>query len=320
MRLLILGGGSAFALALARHALALGHEVSGIGRSAQKPEHLWLGADRMGYKYLRAHIVEQHDHVADLIYWIDPEVIVNFAAQGESGASFDPKTAWYYFATNATALARLIPHFGSRLFIQVGSSEVYGSSLLPLSEEAPLKATSPYAISKGAFDQFLLSMQGKICPFMIVRPSNCYTAGQQLYRIIPKALLYGLSGKKLPLAGGEQRKSFLDADDLSRAIMLLIDKGQRGEVYNVGPDAPTSIRRIVELCAESMGLPMEELIEQQPPRYGEDGCYFLDSSKIKKLGWRQEVAQPEGIGKVRDWVAEHLAALQGERTTFEIRP
>jgi dTDP-glucose 4,6-dehydratase len=215
-----------------------------------------------------------------------------------------------------------MPAIGGRQFVQIGSSEVYGPSLLPLDEFAPLKGTSPYAISKGAFDQFLLSMQGRgdIPPFKIIRPSNCYTAGQQLYRIIPKALLLGLSAKKLPLAGGEQMKSFLDAEDLSRAIMLVIEKGTFGGIYNVGPDQPTSIRRIVELCAASIMMHPAQLIEQQPARWGEDSCYFLNSDRVKNLGWKPEISLEQGIARVRDWVASHLPALQAERTTFEIRP
>ena len=152
----------------------------------------------------------------------------------------------------------------------------------------------------------------------IIRPSNCYAPGQQLHRIIPKTILYALTGRKLALhGGGKARKSYLHADDLSRAIMSVVSRGTLGEVYNVGPDAPTPIREVVERCLKATGKTWD-LVEEAPDRMGQDGCYFLDSSKIKTLGWEQTVGWDEGLQTMVDWVNSY-PELQKLSTEFQMR-
>src|SRR5258706_8087831 len=96
----------------------------------------------------------------------------------------------------------------------------------------------------------------------IVRPANCYGEGQQLHRIIPKAVLYGLTGRKLPLhGGGRAEKSYSHSGDLARAIHLVAEKAPLGAVYNVGPKEPISISRVVAMVADALGMPFDQLCE-----------------------------------------------------------
>ena len=82
-------------------------------------------------------------------------------------------------------------------------------------------------------------------PMNIIRPSNAYCPGQLLHRVIPKAVVCGLTGRKLPLqGGGRAEKSYIHARDLGRAIHLVAEKAPLGTVYNAGPREPTSIRRV----------------------------------------------------------------------------
>src|SRR6202023_2927538 len=103
--------------------------------------------------------------------------------------------------------------------------------------------------SKAAGDLHLLSIAKTLnFPMNIIRPSNGYAPGQQLYRILPRAVVCGLSGRKLPLhGGGASRKSYLHARDLAKAIHLVAQNAELGKVYNVGPKEPISIRSLVAL-------------------------------------------------------------------------
>src|SRR3546814_14736138 len=84
-------------------------------------------------------------------------------------------------------------------------------------------------------------------PMTIIRPSNCYGPGQLLHRGIPKAMVAGRTGRKLPLhGGGRAEKSYLHARDLGRAIHLIAEAGPTGRVFNAGPPAPTSLREVGE--------------------------------------------------------------------------
>jgi dTDP-glucose 4,6-dehydratase len=180
-----------------------------------------------------------------------------------------------------------------------------------VSERSLLNPTSPYSVSKAAFDLHLVAMH-KTCglPMNIIRPSNCYAPGQQLHRIIPKALIYGLTGRKLPLhGGGVARKSYLHATDLSRAILKVIEKGGIGEIYNVGPDHPISIREVIAHCAKALSIDFDDLVNMAPERTGQDSCYWLDSTKIKALGWEQKIRFDGGIYDMLNWIRKYPELL-----------
>jgi dTDP-glucose 4,6-dehydratase len=253
-----------------------------------------------------------------------PEVIVNFAAQGEGAASW--KKSWRFFETNSMALARLAEELQSRKwlerFIHIGTSELYGSLDHPAPEEEPIKPSSPYAASKAAFDMHLLSINRFLkFPMNIIRPSNAYGPGQQLHRVIPKAVLFGLTDRKLPLhGGGRAEKSYIHNRDLGRAIYLVSAKAPLGTVYNAGPKDPTSIRRVVELVADALGMPFEQLCEMSGDRLGQDSRYWLDSSAIKRdAGWEPEIGWEEGMREMVAWGRKYLPELRKLSTDFVLR-
>ena len=72
-------------------------------------------------------------------------------------------------------------------WIQIGSSEVYGSVNHAVKEDHALWPSSPYSVSKAAGDLHLMaySRVSKF-PFNILRPSNAYAPGQQLHRVLPR--------------------------------------------------------------------------------------------------------------------------------------
>jgi len=248
MKVGIIGAGGCFAQNFIRYLHAQGVECFGIGRTGPKPAAFWDLPQ--GFRFWELHLVKQLPAVMAILDTTRPDVIVQFAAQGEGAASFGDN-APDFFETNCVALVRLVCELRKRTymkrFIQIGSSEVYGSPATPAHESDLLNPTSPYSVSKAAFDQYLQSMWNTAkFPMNIVRPSNCYTEGQQLYRIIPKAIIHALKGEKLPLhGGGAAQKSYLHATDLSRAILLIINAAPFGTIYNVGPDEPIAIRDLV---------------------------------------------------------------------------
>jgi dTDP-glucose 4,6-dehydratase len=308
MRVAILGGGSCFALNLAKHFSECGIEHFGIGRSPRKTASMWPIEHH--YRYHSLHVIDQLAAVMAVLDTEKPDVIVNFAAQGEGAASFG-SNAPDFFRTNTWGLSRLVLELQKRdylkRFVHIGSSEVYGSPDHPALESDLLNPTSPYSVSKAAFDQYLESMwRTQKFPMNIVRPSNCYTPGQQLHRIIPKAIICALKGEKLQLhGGGMAQKSYLHSSDLSRAILQIIDKAPLGWIYNVGPDAPVTIRTVVELTAAACGVSFADLAAEVPDRMGQDSRYYLDVTKAKALGWQQTISLDAGIASMVAWVRQY---------------
>ncbi|HWM67943.1 MAG TPA: NAD-dependent epimerase/dehydratase family protein, partial [Steroidobacteraceae bacterium] len=158
-------------------------------------------------------------------------------------------------------------------------------------------------------------------PMNVIRPSNAYCPGQLLHRVIPKAILCGLTGTKLPLqGGGKAEKSYIHARDLARAIHLVAEKAPLGKIYNAGPAEPTSIRRVVELCADALGMPFEQLCEMAPDRLGQDSRYWLDSGAIKRdVGWEPEIGWKEGLREMVEWGRKYLDQLRAWPTAYTMR-
>lgn len=324
----VLGGGGSFGLHCSQYLLdhADPARVVAVGRNPPKPEcfSLNVGKDDPRYEYRAYHIYYEQDLLLDYLDRVRPQVIVNFAAQGEGAASW--KHSWRYFETNAVALSKLTEELQKReyleRFIHIGTSELYGSVDRPATEDDPIRPSSPYAASKVGFDLHLISVHrfGGF-PMNILRPSNAYGPGQQLHRVIPKAILCGLTGQKLPLhGGGRAEKSYIHNRDLARAIHMVAEDGPLGTVYNVGPKDPTSIRRVVELCAEALGIPFEELCEMTGERLGQDSRYWLDSSAIlRDVGWQPLISWEEGLAEMVAWGRRYLDVLGALPTDFQMR-
>src|SRR5471030_1888724 len=129
---MILGGGGSFGIHTAFYLLqhANPKRVIGVGHNALRPEPFSLGIEREpGYEYHAYHITYELDLLLELIDRVKPEVIVNYAAQGEGAVSW--KHSWRFFETNSMALAKLCEELMKRTwlkrFIQIGTSEMYGS-------------------------------------------------------------------------------------------------------------------------------------------------------------------------------------------------
>ncbi len=328
----ILGGGGAFGVHAALHLLDCADptKVIGIGRNPLRPEPFSLRIERReGYRYYARHLTYEMDLLLELLDQEKPQVIVNFAAQGEGAASW--KHSWRFFETNSMALAKFAEELMKRdwleHFIQIGTSEMYGSVERPAREDDPILPSSPYAASKVAFDMYLVSVARFLgFPMTILRPCNCYCPGQLLHRVIPKAVLFGLTGRKLPLhGGGRAEKSYLHARDLGRAIRLVAERGPRrleegGEIFNVGPERPTAIREVVERVADALDMPFDGLCEMANERLGQDSRYWLDSARIRAAtGWAPEIGWDEGLAEMVAWGRKYLNEIKDIDTGYTLR-
>jgi dTDP-glucose 4,6-dehydratase len=323
----ILGGGGSFGIHAALYLLdhAEPKKVIGVGRNPLRPEPFSLNIDkRKNYEYHARHVTYELDLLLELLDREKPEVIVNFAAQGEGAVSW--KHSWRFFETNSMALARLAEELMKRTwlerFIQIGTSEMYGSVEHAATEDEPIKPSSPYAASKVAFDMHLVSIHRFLkFPMNIIRPSNAYCPAQLLHRVIPKTIVCALLGQKLPLhGGGRAEKSYIHARDLGRAIHLVAERAPLGTTYNAGPPLPTSIREVVERCAAALNMPFEQICEMSPDRLGQDSRYWIDSSAIRRdVGWEAKIGWDEGLDEMVRWSRKYLDQLRDWPMDYVLR-
>lgn len=236
-----------------------------------------------------------------------PEYIINFAAQSEVGPSWDHPEQW--FQTNAVSVAEL-GNFLKDLnwlqrYVHISSPEVYGTCEGVVREDAPLNPSTPYAASKAAGDLMLFTLVKNFnFPMTMIRSTNVYGAHQQLFKIIPRAIIFLKKGKTIELhGGGFAVKSYIHIRDISRGELLAMLHGKDGEIYHLSPVRGISIRSVVQTICEKMGKDFGSSTKTVVERTGQDKAYVIDSLKAQKsLNWNTKISLDEGLGGVISWV------------------
>jgi dTDP-glucose 4,6-dehydratase len=149
-------------------------------------------------------------------------------------------------------------------------------------------------------------------PVLFTRAANVYGEGQQLYRIIPRTILFALLGKILPLhGGGHSTRSFIHIDDVSSATQLIADKGTLGEIYHISTERMITICALVEMICDMLQVPFEQVCEVTEDRLGKDAAYLLDTKKIRsELTWQDQVSLENGLERTIVWVKQYLDDLK----------
>ncbi|MBI2264647.1 MAG: GDP-mannose 4,6-dehydratase [Armatimonadetes bacterium] len=293
------------------------YHVVGISRSPEQSRLFLKYKDRSDlsrFEFRQLDLNKDMDALLQLLDKERPSWIVNFAAQSEVGPSWDYPEHW--FQTNSVALAKLINHLRKQeylsRYLHVSSPEVYGTCRGTVTEDAPLNPSTPYAASKAAADLLLSTYLGQFgFPLVTVRSTNVYGARQQLFKIIPRSVIYLKLGKKIPLhGGGISVKSYIHIRDVSRGELAILERGKSGEIYHLSPDMGIAVRDVVKgLCALS-GVDFEEaatIVEERP---GQDAAYVIDSAKARvDLGWSPVTDLRDGLSEVISWTEKNWNAI-----------
>jgi len=122
----------------------------------------------------------------------------------------------------------------------------------------------------------------------------------------------------MPLQGNPS-KSYLHAEDLSAAIELLMREPQPG-IFNVGSDSPFSIHKIVEEIASQFQKTTKDIAVITEGRPNEDACFWINSEKIKKLGWTPTIDFRVGMGEMANWGRKYASQISELSTDYLMRP
>jgi dTDP-glucose 4,6-dehydratase len=140
---------------------------------------------------------------------------------------------------------------------------------------------------------------------VITRASNNYGPNQFPEKVIPLFTTNAIDNRPVPLYGdGGNVRDWLHVDDHCRAIDLLLDRGVAGETYNVGGGNEVRNIDLTKRILALAGRP-ESLITPVADRQGHDRRYALDTTKLRGLGWRPEVAFDEGLARTVAWYRDH---------------
>jgi len=260
-------------------------------------------------KWVTADIVSNTAKLISEINIFKPDYIIDFMGQGMVAQSWIFPDQWYI--TNIAKKSELInglkwENYLSK-YIRISTPEVFGSVDEPITEQHPFNPSTPYALSHATIDQHLMLMNNENgFPFIISRYANFYGPGQQIYRIIPKALFFAISNQKLTLEGGGlSERAFIYKDDIISSLQAIIKHGTIGESYHFSDTECISIRSLVEQIAEYCEINYENFTTIGPERKGKDQRYFMSVDKaFCSLGWKPKTSLKNGIKKTKRWISD----------------
>lgn len=194
-------------------------------------------------------------------------------------------------------------------YLQVSTDEVYGALGIEgaFTEATPLSPNSPYSASKASADMVARAYHETYgLPVNITRCSNNYGPYQFPEKLIPLMIHNALENRPLPVYGdGLQIRDWLHVMDHCAAIATVLEKGEVGQIYNIGGNNEKANIEIVRLILRELNKP-ESLITHVKDRPGHDRRYAIDNTKITtELGWKPAYTFEEGIRETIRWYLEH---------------
>lgn len=325
-KVMVLGSNSFSGSHCVAHFLNQGCRVIGISRSPEYSPvflpYLYKSRKRPSlFAFHQLNLNKDLDKIVGLIDEVVPDLIVNFVAQGNVQFSWDSPRQW--FETNCLGVGNLAECLKGREYlrkwIQISTPEVYGPCQDFKETLTQYNPTSPYAASKAAGDLYLLTLFKKYgFPVVFIRSTNVYGIHQQLYRIIPKTIVFIKKGWRLPLHdGGKAVRSFIHIRDIADGIFRAVGYGSTGEAYHFSSGEYVSIRQLVEMICLQMSVKFEEVVRISSERTAQDAVYDLNCDKARKrLGWRPLIQLEDSIREVISWVTDNWEEISKLPTDY----
>lgn len=235
----------------------------------------------------------------------DIDVVVHFAAESHVDRSIiDPLL---FVKTNVLGTGVLLNaalEAKVKRFHHISTDEVFGHlgpTDKPFSETTNYHPRTPYAASKAGADMLVRSYFSTYnLPITITNCANNFGPFCDPEKLIPRFITNLSEDKKIPLMGkGENIRTWLAVEDHCRAIETVLQKGVVGETYCVGGEEKTNLevtKEILKLLGKD-----ESMIEYVGHRLGHDFRYAIDSTKLKKLGWKEEHSFAEWLQITVEW-------------------
>jgi dTDP-D-glucose 4,6-dehydratase len=280
--------------------------------------------DNKRYKLIKGNLCS-YDLVNHIINDYNVSYIIHFAAQSHVQNSFEDSLQ--YTKDNILGTHTLLEtcrKYGKiKKFIHVSTDEVYGESMLPTkctdtvqsistnesngaceekkTEESILCPTNPYAATKAGAELIAQSYYHSFkLPIIITRGNNVYGPNQYPEKLIPKFIKLLNENNKVTIQGnGSNIRAFLHVNDVVKAFEIILEKGEIGEIYNIGSDEEQeyTVMDVAKLLIKKIKnndnyLQYITYIDDRPFN---DKRYYISNEKIKSLGWNITIDFEHGL-------------------------
>jgi GDP-4-dehydro-6-deoxy-D-mannose reductase len=291
MRALVTGGAGFVGRHLVHHLEEMGDTVTAVDRH-NGPDLLDAGA------------------LAGLIDEVAPEAVYHLAGWSDVGGSWDHPDAAFEANANGTLHLLLACRSRPMRVLSVSSADVYGRvslAELPLTEDAPLRPVTPYAVSKVAAD--FLAVQAHLgygLDVVRVRAFNHLGPGQT-NRFVAPAIAERIAQNEfdgrevVPVGNLTPRRDFTDVRDVVRAYRLLVLHGEAGEAYNVCTGTDLAISDLADQLIALARRPMRLQEDAALRRPVEVPVLRGDPTKLHKAtGWQPEIPLDQTLSDLLD--------------------
>jgi dTDP-glucose 4,6-dehydratase len=255
------------------------------------------------YSYVQADITNM-SKMKRLFREFNPDVVVHFAAQSHVDTSFE--NAVQYIKDNIIGtytILECVKESGCRL-VHISTDEVYGEVDLDETshpETSVLNPTNPYSATKAGAELLVKAYGHSFCiPYVITRGNNVFGPKQYPEKVIPAFIDAMMKGGPCKIHGeGLSRRNFIYVDDVSSAVMTVLQCGKNGTVYNIGTHNEYSVLEVFDILRALVNPDATKIHVGDRPH--NDKRYAVDSSALQELGWSEQVPFREAIQRTVDW-------------------
>jgi UDP-glucose 4-epimerase len=320
MKSLVTGGAGFIGSHVARHCLALGHEVVVLDDlSGGFLDQVPPGATFVQGSVTDAGLIQGifAEHSFDYVY--------HLAAYAAEGLSHFIRR--FNYTNNLIGSVNLINESvkgAVRCFVFTSSIAVYGTNQLPMHEDLTPQPEDPYGVAKYAVELDLRAAHEMFgLDSIIFRPHNVYGENQNIgdrYRnVIGIFMNQVMQGQPMTIFGdGTQTRAFSYIDDVAPHIADSVNVPDAyGEVINIGADQPYSVNYLAQVVAEAFG--QEPRIQHLPAR-SEVLHAYSDHAKAGRLfGQGATVSLEQGVGRMAKWARQAGVRKSQEFDDIEVR-
>jgi len=309
---------------LVRRLLRDGHEVHLLVRRDYNPWRIEAIS-----RDVNIHEVDLGDSLAIhvIVSHIKPDWVFHLATYGAYYYQNDLKTMVHTNILGTINLVNACLKTGFESFVNTGSSSEYGLKGHPSNEKELLEPNSYYAVTKASATLFCrCTAQSRGVHIPTLRLYSIYGPYEEPTRLIPTLIIKGLNCRLPKLVRPEISRDFVYIEDVEKAYLLAATRPNQepGAIYNVGTGIQTSMREVVEITRQVMGITIEPEWGSMFNREWDTTVWVADNRKIQeKLGWQPCYTFEQGFRKMVAWICENptlLTFYQKLITDFENNP
>lgn len=311
---LVTGAGGFIGSHLAEELARRGAKVRAFVHYNSRGSHGWLDETEPELKRgieIAAGCITDAGRVRDAMR--DCEIVFHLAAL--IGIPYSYSAPASYVQTNVVGTMNVLDacrEYGISRLVHTSTSEVYGTAqYAPIDEKHPLNAQSPYAATKTAADQLVLSYECTFgIPAVVVRPFNTFGPRQSPRAIIPTVLGQLLAGAdEIRVGSLHPTRDFNFVSNTVDGFIAAAEAPENsviGEVFNLGSGREISIGDLIPLCMKVAGREARIVSQAERVRPGKSEVERLiaDATKAERvLGYKPRVGLEEGLRLTLDALA-----------------